>query len=132
MENREKTVEKRTQQDYTMAFKLGIVSRVEKGEFTYKQAQKHYGIQGRSTVLVWLRKYGNLDWSKPTIHTMLQSKETPAEKIKRLEKELADEKLKTKVLNMMIISPTSNTARRSEKSLRPNSQRTPRKRIEFI
>ena len=33
MENREKTVEKRTQQDYTMAFKLGIVSRVEKGEF---------------------------------------------------------------------------------------------------
>ena len=36
MENLEKTVEKRTQQDYTMAFKLGIVSRVEKGEFTYK------------------------------------------------------------------------------------------------
>ena len=32
MKNREKTVEKRTQQDYTMAFKLGIVSRVEKGE----------------------------------------------------------------------------------------------------
>ena len=102
MENREKTVEKRTQQDYTMAFKLGIVSRVEKGEFTYKQAQQHYGIQGRSTVLVWLRKYGNLDWSKPTIHTMLQSKETPAEKIKRLEKELADEKLKNTVLNTMI------------------------------
>ena len=74
MENRENTVEKRTQKDYTMAFKLGIVSRVEKGEFTYKQAQQHYGIQGRSTVLVWLRKYGNFDWSKPTIHTMLQSK----------------------------------------------------------
>lgn len=102
MENRENTVEKRTQKDYTMDLKLGIVSRVEKGEFTYKQAQQHYGIQGRSTVLVWLRKYGNLDWRKPTIHTMLQSKETPAEKIKRLEKELADEKLKTKVLNMMI------------------------------
>ena len=29
MENQEKTVEKRTQQDYTMAFKLGIVSRLE-------------------------------------------------------------------------------------------------------
>ena len=54
MKNREKTVEKRTQQDYTMAFKLGIVSRVEKGEFTYKQAQQHYGIQGRSTVLVFI------------------------------------------------------------------------------
>jgi hypothetical protein len=32
MKNREKTVEKRTQQDYTMAFKLGVVSRVEKGD----------------------------------------------------------------------------------------------------
>lgn len=31
MENRENTVEKRTQKDYTMAFKLGIVSRVERG-----------------------------------------------------------------------------------------------------
>lgn len=59
---------KRTQRDYTLAFKLSIVSEVEKGNFTYKQAQKHYGIQGKSTVLVWLRKYGNLDWSKPISH----------------------------------------------------------------
>jgi len=102
MEKGENKAEKRTQRDYSMSFKLGIVSRVEKGEFSYRQAQKYYGIQGRSTVLVWLRKYGNLDWSKLTIHTMSHSKETPAEKIKRLEKELADEKLKTKVLNMMI------------------------------
>lgn len=43
---------KRIQRDYTLAFKLGVVSCVEKGEFTYKQAQKHFGIQGRSTVLV--------------------------------------------------------------------------------
>ena len=41
---------KRTQRDYTLAFKLGVVERVEKGEFTYKQAQAHFGIQGRSTV----------------------------------------------------------------------------------
>jgi len=102
MENQEKKTGKRTQCDYTMSFKLGIVNRIEKGEFSYKQAQKNYGIQGKSTVLVWLRKYGNLDWSKPIIHTMSQSKETPAEKIKRLEKELSDEKLKTRVLNMMI------------------------------
>ena len=50
---------KRTQRDYTLAFKLGVVERVEKGEFTYKQAQAHFGIQGRSTVLVWLRKHGD-------------------------------------------------------------------------
>ena len=43
---------KRSQRDYGMAFKLGVVSAVEKGELTYKQAQQKYGIQGRSTVLV--------------------------------------------------------------------------------
>lgn len=95
---------KRTQKDYTMGFKLSVVRQVEKGEFTYKQAQETYGIQGKSTVLVWLRKYGNLDWSKPKINQMNtpKSKETPAQKIKRLERELEDEKLRNKILNTMI------------------------------
>lgn len=93
---------KRTQKDYSIGFKLRVVSQVENGDYTYKQVQKEYGIQGRSTVLVWLRRYGNLEWSKPKLHIMPKSKETPAQKIKRLEKELADEKLKTKVLNTMI------------------------------
>lgn len=93
---------KRTQGDYNLGFKLAVISQVEKGEMTYKQAQKAYGIQGRSTVLVWLRKHGTLDWTKPVRHQMPKSKETPAQKIKRLERELSDEKLKNKVLNTMI------------------------------
>lgn len=93
---------KRTQRDYTLGFKLAIVSQIEKGDFTYKEAQKRYGIQVKSTVLLWLRKYGNLDWNKPMIHTMSKSEETPAQKIKRLEKELADEQLRVKILNTMI------------------------------
>lgn len=95
---------KRTQRDYNMGFKLAVVSEVEKGEMTYKQAQKTYGIQGRSTVLVWLRRYGKLDWSNPKQHFMRspKSKETPAQKIKRLERELSDERLKNEILNMMI------------------------------
>ena len=98
----DKNKRKRTQRDYNMGFKLAVVSQVEKGEMTYKQAQKQYGIQGRSTVLVWLRKHGNLDWSKPALLMKSKSKETPAQKIKRLERELEDEKLKNKVLNTMI------------------------------
>jgi transposase-like protein len=94
--------QKRTQHDYNLGFKLAVVSQVEKGEMTYKQAQKSYGIQGRSTVLVWLRKHGTLDWSKPKRLQMPKSKETPAQKIKRLERELSDEKLKNEVLNTMI------------------------------
>lgn len=93
---------KRTQRDYNLGFKLAVVSQVEKGELTYKQAQKLYGIQGRSTVLVWLRKHGNLDWSKPALLMKSKSKETPSQKIKRLERELEDEKLRNKILNTMI------------------------------
>tara|TARA_R110000868_G_C10833607_1_gene759557 strand:+ start:42 stop:434 length:393 start_codon:yes stop_codon:yes gene_type:complete len=102
MNHSENPKKKRTQRDYNLGFKLAVISEVEKGEMTYKQAQKAYGIQGRSTVLVWLRKHGTLDWSKPKRQTMPKSKETPAQKIKRLERELSDEKLKNKVLNTMI------------------------------
>lgn len=80
--------QKRTQRDYTLAFKLSVVDQVEKGEMTYKQAQGYYGIQGRSTVLVWLRKHGTLNWNSPSERIM--TKETPEQKIKRLERELQD------------------------------------------
>ena len=52
---------KRTQCDYSLGFKLQVVAAVEKGDMTYKQAQKIYGIQGRPTVLTWLRKHGKMD-----------------------------------------------------------------------
>lgn len=102
MRSKETKQVKRTQRDYNLGFKLALVSEVENGNYTYKQVQKEYGIQGRSTVLVWLRKYGTLDWSKPNIHTMSKPKETPSQKIKRLERELSDEKLKNEILNTMI------------------------------
>lgn len=93
---------KRTQRDYTMGFKLAVVEQVEKGYMTYKQAQAHYGIQGRSTVLVWLRKHGSLDWSPLNLQTMKTVKETPEQKIKRLEKELDDERTRNLILNKMV------------------------------
>lgn len=93
---------KRTQRDYTLAFKLAVVDQVEKGELTYKQAQDHYGIQGCSTVLVWLRKHGRLDWTEGTPKFLKRgfpvennkAELTPEQRIKALEKELADTKMK--------------------------------------
>jgi len=82
------THSKRTQRDYTLAFKLSVVDQVEKGEMTYKEAQEYYGIQGTSTVLVWLRKHGTLNWHASS--ERLMKKETPEQKIKRLERELKD------------------------------------------
>jgi len=103
MGNKETQRVKRSQRDYPLAFKLSVVEQIEKGEMTYKQAQKCYGIQGKSTVLTWLRKHGRLDWSKPMNHlAMPKSKETPAQKIKRLEKELEDEKLKNFIYGEMV------------------------------
>jgi transposase len=104
MEKQDFTKKKRSQQDYNMPFKLAVISQVEKGELTYKQVQEIYGIQGKSTVLVWLRKYGNLDWKYPKENplSLMQKEETPAQKIKRLEKELENERLKSEMLNYMI------------------------------
>ncbi|CAN8139875.1 transposase [Thiomicrorhabdus sp. 6S2-11] len=103
---------KRTQRDYSLAFKLSVVDQVEKGELTYKQAQARYGIQGRSTVLTWLRKHGRLNWSDTqSIHrnqkrfTMSKDEPTtltPEQRIKQLEAELADEKLKAQFFEEVV------------------------------
>ena len=102
MEEYNKQRVKRTQRDYTMAFKLMVISQVEKGEFTYKQAQKHYGIQGRSTVLTWLRKHGTLDWNAPNLYAMSKGKETPAQELKRLRKEVEDWKIINEIKEEML------------------------------
>jgi transposase-like protein len=76
--------QKKTQKDYSLAFKLQVVDEVEKGELTYKAAQLRYGIQGKSTVLVWLRKHGRLDWKE----SEAMKKDTPNKRIRELEKKL--------------------------------------------
>ncbi len=96
------SISKRTQKDYSLAFKLAVVEQIEKGEMTYKQAQDRYGIQGRSTVLVWLRKHGRLDWSKGISKSTQSgdcmstssSEPTPEQRIKELEQELEETRLK--------------------------------------
>lgn len=96
---------KRTQRDYSLGFKLQVVAAVEKGDMTYKQAQKIYGIQGRSTVLTWLRKHGKMDWTQSPRIIMPNSpkaKESPAQQIKRLEQELENERLRNLLLNEVV------------------------------
>ena len=105
-----KSTTKRTQKDYSIAFKLGVVEQVERGELTYKQAQDKYGIQGCSTVLIWLRKHGRLDWSKGTPifltrgFAMSKSKlpQTPEQRIKDLEQQLADSQLKAQFFEAVV------------------------------
>lgn len=99
---------KRTQSDYTLAFKLAVVDQVEKGELTYKQAQSRYGIQGRSTVLVWLRKHGRSirdrgSWgSQGTPMKNDQALLTPEQKIKQLEVRLREAQEKAQFFEAVI------------------------------
>jgi len=86
---------KRTQKNYSLAFKLAVIAEVEKGALTYKQAQVNYGIQGRSTVLVWLRKHGRINWeSSPTM-----KKDNPAKKTRELEAKLKRLEQEKELLN---------------------------------
>ncbi|HSP89224.1 MAG TPA: hypothetical protein VLN45_13900 [Ignavibacteriaceae bacterium] len=83
MEKHEETrYVKRTQKDYSMSFKLQIVQEIERGQLTVTESTKTYGIQNRSTVVKWLRKFGNFDWENQTPFTMSKS---PEQKIMELE-----------------------------------------------
>ena len=98
-EQRDGVRRKRTQLDYSLAFKLEVITEVERGELTYKQAQRKYGIQGRSTVLVWLRKHGTLDWKGVN---PLKGKPKPSQKIKELEQKLKRLEAEKVILNRAI------------------------------
>jgi transposase-like protein len=91
--------QKRTQRDYSLPFKLKVILEVEKGELTYKEAQKKYGIQGRSTVLVWLRKHGSLDWQTDN---PMKGRVTPQKQIRELEKKLKRLEMKNEILNKAV------------------------------
>jgi transposase-like protein len=101
---------KRTCRDYTLSFKFAVVEQVERGELTYLEAQDRYGIQGSSTVLNWLRKHGHMDWvklSSSDLKGTLMTKKpalplTPEQRIKALEVELADAKLKAQLFEAML------------------------------
>jgi transposase-like protein len=57
-----------------MSFKLQIVQEIERGQLTVTES-KDLCIQNRTTVVKWLRKFGNFDWENQTPFTMSKSPE---------------------------------------------------------
>lgn len=90
---------KKTQKDYSLSFKLSVVDEVEKGLLSYGEAQFKYGIQGRSTVLVWLRKHGTLDW---TSKLPMKKKAPPKTYISQLEAKIKRLEAEKDILNCAI------------------------------
>jgi transposase-like protein len=76
---------KRSQKDYTLNFKLQLVAEIERGELSTTGAVRKYGIQSRSTIVSWLRKYGKFDWLNQTPSHMPKS---PEQKILELEQQV--------------------------------------------
>ena len=76
---------KRTQKDYSMSFKLQVVAEVESEELSINGALRKYGIQGHSTVLAWIRKYGTFDREYQIQRIMAK---TPEQKILELEQKV--------------------------------------------
>jgi len=94
MEKKEKDVyEKRSQKDYSMSFKLSLVKEIESGLLSTTGAKRKYGIQARSTIVNWLRKYGTFDWENQTPSNMPNTQEQRLmeleAKVKLLEKQKA-------------------------------------------
>lgn len=80
---------------------MQVVDEIEKGELSQNEACRRYGIQGRSTVLVWLRKHGRLDWWQNSTGPM-PKKSPPNKKIKELEKKLKRLEAQNEILNIAI------------------------------
>lgn len=76
---------KRTQKDYTHSFKLQVVQEIERGELSTHGALRKYGIQARSTIVGWLRKFGNFNWQDQTPSNMPK---TPEQKFLELEQKV--------------------------------------------
>jgi transposase-like protein len=100
---------RRSQRDYTLAFKLAVVDQVEKGEMSYKEAQARYGIQGCSTVLTWLRKHGHQNWNPDALAgrrnssmTYPPAPPTPEQRIKELEQQLAQAQQKAEFFEAVV------------------------------
>jgi transposase len=84
---------KRKQGDYPLSLKLQIVQEIEQRKLSTTGAQRKYGVQSRSTIIGWLRKYGNFNWENQTPSNMPKTPEQKMleleQKVKLLEKQKA-------------------------------------------
>ncbi|WP_205487263.1 transposase [Aquimarina sp. BL5] len=85
MESLHSNYVKRTQKDYSLSFKLQVVHEIEQGLLTRTQALDKYGIQARSTIRTWLKKYGKFDYDFSVNRSMSK---TPEQRILELEQQV--------------------------------------------
>ena len=87
---------------YSDSFKKMVVQQYEKGMLNKDDLQRKYGIGGNSCVLSWCRKFGTLHYPEKGINIGRPMKDPQKQRIKELEKQLAEEKLKVVAYRKLI------------------------------
>ena len=78
---------------YSEAFKMAVVREVENEDLPFAEVRRKYGIKGATTVLKWVRKYGNgtrgkvIRVQKPE---EINERKELKERVRQLETALAD------------------------------------------
>ena len=86
---------------FSLVFKKKVVAEYERGFLNKDQLQAKYGLGGNSTVLKWCRKYGKLHYAQKG-ELGRPMKDPQKQRIKDLEKQLADAKLQIEAYQKLI------------------------------
>jgi transposase-like protein len=101
MEKKGKRTSSAPQGKYSDSFKRMVVAEYERGPLNKDRIQQKYGIGGNSRVLTWCRKFGKLHYPKKG-EIGRPMKDPQKKRIRELEKQLADEKLKVLAYEKLI------------------------------
>ena len=87
---------------YCENFKRMVVREFERGSLNKKVLGRKHGIQGHATILKWCRKYGKLYYAPESAIIGRPMKDPQKQRIKELEKELENERLKVIAFKKLI------------------------------
>lgn len=91
---------------YSEVFKRGVVKDIEAGFLNKDEARRKYKISGKTTVLGWCRKYGELTSLGVNLRTVNNKKGKELDvlkaRIRELEKGLSNSNLKVELLEKII------------------------------
>jgi transposase-like protein len=86
---------------YSVAFKKKVVQELDKGLLNMVELRAKYGIGGKSSISKWSKQYGNLRFTEKAL-AGVPMKDRSKQRIKELERQLSDAKLKVEAYEMLI------------------------------
>jgi hypothetical protein len=86
---------------YSVAFKRKVVNEYSKGLLNKAQLRAKYDIGGKSIILLWCQKYGNLQYKEKTT-VGRPMKDSQKQRIKDLEKRLKEAEFKVVAYEKLI------------------------------